>query len=105
MWRQARDLRQVLEGRNLTRGDLRVPAHATAQLVDWYVPSVRAKGKHLLVDLSRAPSEPPRAVLHTTLGMDGSWRIFESGRRLPLETKCRPAARRPNAPGQSLSSS
>ena len=81
VWRQARDLRQVLEGRNLTRGDLRVPAHATAQLADWYVPSVRAKGKHLLVDLSRAPSEPPRAVLHTTLGMDGSWRIFESGRR------------------------
>jgi len=81
IWRQARGLRDVLAGHVLTGADLRVPAHATASLAGWFVPSVRSRGKHLLIDLSRTEADLPSVVLHSTLGMDGSWRVFESGSR------------------------
>jgi endonuclease-8 len=81
IWRQARALDSVLSGHVLAAADLRVPAHATAVLAGWFVPSVRAHGKHVLIDLSRSRDDQPSVALHTTLGMDGSWRVYESRAR------------------------
>ncbi|MGW5358871.1 DNA-formamidopyrimidine glycosylase family protein [Actinopolymorpha pittospori] len=70
VWLTARRLRVVLAGEPLTRADLRVPQHATADLVGATVREVVARGKHLLIRIE------PDLTLHTHLGMDGSWRLL-----------------------------
>lgn len=77
MWRLARRLEPPLVGRTLTRSDLRVPAHATADLAGRQVLEHVTHGKHLLTRLSGG------LTLHTHLRMQGSWTVTRPGRRLP----------------------
>jgi endonuclease-8 len=70
VWLTARRLQVALAGEPLTRADLRVPQHATADLVGATVREVVARGKHLLIRIE------PDLTLHTHLGMDGSWRLL-----------------------------
>ncbi|MEI6624604.1 MAG: DNA-formamidopyrimidine glycosylase family protein [Actinomycetes bacterium] len=91
VWRTAHQLAAVLTDQRLAAADLRVPAHATAHLAGWWVRGVRSRGKHILMDLAPgpgatdpvpgAPDATPTLALHTTLGMDGSWRVFAVGER------------------------
>ena len=73
----ARRLDAALRGRVLTRGELRVPAHATADLGGHTVLDHVTHGKHLLTRLSGD------LTLHTHLRMSGSWTISAGGRWLP----------------------
>lgn len=73
----ARRLDAALRGRTLTRGELRVPAHATDDLAGNVVLGHVTHGKHLLTRLSDG------LTLHTHLRMSGSWTISASGRWLP----------------------
>ncbi|WP_020576462.1 DNA-formamidopyrimidine glycosylase family protein [Actinopolymorpha alba] len=77
VWLTARRLRTVLAGQPLTRAELRVPQHATADLAGRRVLEVVPRGKHLLMRIE------PDLTLHTHLGMDGSWRIRPAGGRWP----------------------
>ncbi len=52
VWRSCRRLHQVLAGRTLTRGELRVPALATTDLTGVAVREVVSRGKHQLFRLS-----------------------------------------------------
>ncbi|WP_428338776.1 DNA-formamidopyrimidine glycosylase family protein [Mycobacterium sp.] len=81
----ARRLDTALRGRVLTHGELRVPAHATADLAGLTVLEHVTHGKHLLIRLSSD------LTLHTHLLMSGSWTV--SGRTLVAKS-CH--ARRPN---------
>lgn len=72
--RTARRLQEVLEGEELTRFDLRVPAAATADLTGQRVESVRAVGKHLLHRIGGFS-------LHTHLKMEGEWHTYPTGDR------------------------
>lgn len=76
--RTARRLAAALDGRQLTRSDFRVPQHATADLAGATVVETVSRGKHLLTRID-APDGP--LTLHTHLMMDGSWRVFEPGKR------------------------
>lgn len=67
----------VLNGRRLRRGELRVPQHATADLAGRTVSEQVTYGKHLLTRLSGD------LTLHTHLRMDGSWTVVRAGRTLP----------------------
>ena len=73
----ARRLDGALRGRTLTRGELRVTAHATDDLSGRVVLAHVTHGKHLLTRLSGA------LTLHTHLRMSGSWTVSQTGRRLP----------------------
>lgn len=73
----ARRLDTALRNRALTGGELRVPAHATADLAGRTVLAHITHGKHLLTRLSGD------LTLHTHLRMSGSWTISASGRWLP----------------------
>lgn len=75
----ARRLRAALDGRVLTHGELRVPAHATADLAGRTVLAHLTHGKHLLTRLS------DDLTLHTHLRMSGSWTVSAAGRWLPRE--------------------
>jgi endonuclease VIII len=77
VYKEARRLEPVLEGRTLTRGELRVPAHATDDLAGHTVLELDTHGKHLLTRLDSG------LTLHTHLKMDGSWSITGPGKRLP----------------------
>lgn len=68
-------LHAALAGRVLTLADLRVPAHATADLTGREVVGVAARGKHLLARIEGG------LTLHTHLRMDGAWRIYPAGAR------------------------
>ena len=68
-------LREALAGQVLTRTDLRVPRFATADLSGQVVREVVARGKHLLV---RTDGD---VTVHSHLGMDGAWRLYEPGER------------------------
>lgn len=67
----------VLNGRRLSRGELRVPRHATDDLTGRTVLAQVTHGKHLLTRLSGD------LTLHTHLRMDGSWSLVRADRRLP----------------------
>jgi endonuclease-8 len=71
----AAQLHDALAGRVLTATDLRVPRFATADLSGQVVREVVARGKHLLVRTDRDIS------VHSHLGMDGAWRLYEPGDR------------------------
>lgn len=75
VFRTARQLHDALAGQVLTQAELRVPQHATADLVGMTVREVVARGKHLLARLDSA------LTLHTHLAMDGTWRIYRTGQR------------------------
>jgi formamidopyrimidine-DNA glycosylase len=77
VYKLARRLDGPLLGRTLTRSDLRVPAHATADLAGRAVLANATHGKHLLTRLSGD------VTLHTHLKMDGSWTVTRPGKRLP----------------------
>ncbi|MGP9539840.1 DNA-formamidopyrimidine glycosylase family protein [Brachybacterium sp. AOP43-C2-M15] len=73
--RQCRVLHEALAGATLTACDLRVPRHATADLVGWRVREVRPRGKHLLMRLIPPSPESASLTLHTHLMMDGIWHV------------------------------
>jgi endonuclease VIII len=73
----ARRLDAALRGRELTQGDLRVPAHATDDLTGREILEHVTHGKHLLTRFS------DDLTLHTHLRMSGSWTISSEGRWLP----------------------
>lgn len=70
-------LHRALAGRTLARAELRVPQHATADLVGMTVTEVVARGKHQLTRLDSG------FTLRTHLRMEGTWRIVRAGARLP----------------------
>ena len=73
----SRTLSRALDGRRITRSDLRVPRLATADLTGRTVLEHDAHGKHLLTRLS------DDLTLHTHLRMDGSWTVTGPGKQLP----------------------
>jgi endonuclease VIII len=77
VYRAARLLDRSLSGKVLTRTDFRVPQHATADLTGARVVETVSRGKHLLTRIEG----DARWTLHTHLKMEGSWRVFERGRR------------------------
>lgn len=77
VYRVARRLEPALVGRTLRRGELRVPAHATADLAGHAVTGIDTRGKHLLTRFDSG------LTLHTHQRMDGSWTLTRPGRRLP----------------------
>ena len=78
VYRAARLLDTHLSGRVLERAELRVPQHATADLVGALVVETVSRGKHLLTRLTR---DEERWTLHTHLKMEGTWRVFADGQR------------------------
>ncbi len=69
VWRAARDLRQALAGRVLTRSDFRVPRYATTDLTGRTVTESVSRGKHLLTRVEGG------VTVHTHLRMEGAWRV------------------------------
>lgn len=61
-------LREALEGRTLTRCDVRVPRFAAVDLSGQCVDEVLSRGKHLFIRIGPAS-------VHSHLKMDGSWQI------------------------------
>lgn len=75
VWLAAHRMQRALGGQTLVHGELRVPAHATANLSGLDVIEVVSIGKHLLTRLSGGLS------LHTHLRMDGAWHLYRVGER------------------------
>ena len=80
VFRAARLLDRELSGRRLTRTDLRVPQHATADLSGGLVLTTLPRGKHIL---TRIEHDGLAWTLHTHLKMEGAWRVLDHGRRWP----------------------
>lgn len=78
VWRTARRLHHGLAGDVLEGSDLRVPAHATADLSGRRTIEVVPRGKHLL---HRVEGD---LTLHSHLRMEGSWRVHPVTRRHAL---------------------
>jgi endonuclease-8 len=76
VFRTAAKLRDALEGKTLTRCDVRVPKFATVDLTGYVVDEVLSRGKHLFI---RAGD----ASIHSHLKMDGAWLIGGQIRRVP----------------------
>lgn len=74
VWRAAHHLHEVLAGRELTRTDFRVPAHATLDLSGRVVEEVVSRGKHLLIRTGDAS-------IHSHLKMEGAWHVHRIGTR------------------------
>ena len=77
VFRLAVRLRRSLDGRTLSRGDLRVPEHAATPLDGMRVAEHVTHGKHLLTRFDGG------LTLHTHLLMQGSWTVTAPGRALP----------------------
>jgi endonuclease-8 len=79
LWRAARALQATLAGQVVTGFRARDPAVAAAsrrlRVVGDTVAGAEAQGKHLLVRFARG------ALLHTHLGMTGSWHLYRPGSR------------------------
>jgi endonuclease-8 len=75
VWQTAKRLHTALAGKVLTRGDLRVPKYATADLTGRTVLDVTPRGKHLLTRIEGG------LTLHSHLRMDGAWRVYAHGQR------------------------
>jgi endonuclease VIII len=75
VYRTATKLREALEGRTLTRCDVRVPKFATVDLTGEKVDEVLSRGKHLFI---RAGD----ASIHSHLKMDGVWLVGGQIRRV-----------------------
>ena len=76
VFRAADKLRTALEGKTLTRCDVRVPQYATVDLTGEVVDEVLSRGKHLFI---RAGG----LSIHSHLKMDGAWLIDGQIRRVP----------------------
>ena len=74
VFRTARRLHEALAGHEVTRFDLRVPAHANADLTGETVHGVVPRGKHLLMRIGEY-------TLHSHLKMEGRWLVFRPGER------------------------
>jgi endonuclease-8 len=68
-------LNEVLAGRVLTRSEFRVPSLAATDLTGVGVREVVSRGKHQLFRFAN------ELTLHTHLRMDGTWRVFSTGRK------------------------
>ena len=75
VFRTAGELHSALAGQVLTTAELRVPAHATADLTGRQVLEVLPRGKHLLTRIEGG------LTLHTHLRMDGRWQTYGSSER------------------------
>ncbi|WP_441248476.1 Fpg/Nei family DNA glycosylase [Kitasatospora sp. McL0602] len=75
VYRAAAQLHEALSGQLLTAADLRVPAHATADLTGRHIIDTTPRGKHLLTRLEGG------LTLHTHLRMDGRWELYRPGER------------------------
>ena len=75
VWRACQRLNEVLAGRVLTRSEFRVPSLAATDLTGVGVRDVVARGKHQLFRFAN------EFTLHTHFRMDGTWRIYPTGRR------------------------
>ena len=75
VYRTATKLREALEGRTLTRCDVRVPKFATVDLTGEKVDEVISRGKHLFIGVGDAS-------IHSHLKMDGAWLIGGQIRRV-----------------------
>lgn len=75
VWLAAKRMRAALAGQRLTGSDFRVPRYATRDLAGQVVLDVVSRGKHMLTRLDSG------LTLHTHFEMDGTWRIFDTGRR------------------------
>lgn len=69
----AAKLRDALEGRTLTRCDVRVPRYATVDLTGERVDEIVSRGKHLFIRVGQAS-------IHSHLKMDGSWWVTSTDR-------------------------
>ncbi len=75
IFRTARTLSRVLDGRTLTAVESPLPAIEGAGLAGRRVEKVEARGKNLLVAFDDG------RVLHTHLRMTGSWHVYRPGER------------------------
>src|SRR5882757_534802 len=75
VYRTAMKLREALDGRTLTRCDVRVPRFATVDLTGEKVHEVISRGKHLFIRVGDAS-------IHSHLKMDGAWLIGGQIRRV-----------------------
>lgn len=76
VYRAATKLREALEGKQLTRCDVRVPKFATVDLTGSVVDEVLSRGKHLFIRVGDAS-------IHSHLKMEGAWLIGGQIRRVP----------------------
>jgi endonuclease-8 len=76
VYRTATKLRDALEGKMLTRCDVRVPKFATVDLSGHVVDEVLSRGKHLFIRVADAS-------IHSHLKMDGAWLLGGQIRRVP----------------------
>ncbi len=76
VFRTATKLREALEGKTLTRCDVRVPKFAAADLSGHVVDEVLSRGKHLFIRVGDAS-------IHSHLKMDGAWLVGGQIRRVP----------------------
>jgi endonuclease-8 len=76
VYRTAAKLREALEGKTLTRCDVRVPKYATVDLTGHGVDEVLSRGKHLFIRVADAS-------IHSHLKMDGAWLLGGQIRRVP----------------------
>jgi endonuclease-8 len=72
VWLTARNLNAALAGQQLTGFDLRVPAHADADLTGSTIDEVVSRGKHLLIRIGDYS-------LHSHLKMEGAWHLYRPG--------------------------
>jgi len=75
VYRTAMKLREALDGRTLTRCEVRVPRFATVDLTGEKVDEVISRGKHLFIRVGDAS-------IHSHLKMDGAWLIGGQIRRV-----------------------
>jgi len=86
IYRLARRLQDSVEGQQILSSDLRVPRFATVDLSGRRVSEVRAAGKHLFMAMGlpvvdEGPLAPAEVILHSTLAMEGTWRLHPTGAR------------------------
>ena len=68
----AKNLAAALDGEELTRCDIRVPAFATVDLSGEIIDEVASRGKHLLMRIGEF-------TIHSHLKMEGSWHLYRHG--------------------------
>src|SRR5687767_1922944 len=79
IFRAARTLRAAIDGARVV--DVRtsvaqVTRLGPKRLVDQTIAAVKPRGKHLLIEFA-----PSTLVLHTHMGMNGSWHLYKQGER------------------------
>ncbi len=80
VWHTAAILREALQGKTLTRCDIRVPRFATVDLTGQTVDEVISRGKHLFIRTGEAS-------IHSHLKMEGKWHVSTKPRRPDHRTR------------------